>query len=213
MQGDSGTRGSVYYSIGNLDVHINFTQTLLENGLVAISNAGAADSTRLPNCTAIQSIFVVSGSVNLRDQMSSSSQTPLQFAYDAADCRIWYAPQTVLNYTALWHHAADAIWNSDSGELCVANSTGFTGLSFGNTTGDHPNPQTDFPSASPEPFSLANQIKTTGTGSTAPDTDALAEPLNGCTPLANLGVGLPGCTARDECGARAICTTVKQCID
>lgn len=48
---------------------------------------------------------------------------PLQFVYEAANCRIFYTPQTIFNYTNLWMYAADATWKKP--ELCVQGSTGY----------------------------------------------------------------------------------------
>lgn len=62
------------------------------------------------------------GSFNLRDQIRQNETFPLQFAYEAADCRIFFTPETFNNYTALWMYAANAIWTNSS--LCVPGSTG-----------------------------------------------------------------------------------------
>lgn len=60
---------------------------------------------------------------------------PLQFTYEAADCRIFLTPNTFNNFTNLWHYAADAIWTSPG--LCVQGSTGFA--TSGSSSG-HPAP-------------------------------------------------------------------------
>ncbi|MCJ1233227.1 hypothetical protein MMC14_001182 [Varicellaria rhodocarpa] len=60
-------------------------------------------------------------SINLRDQIRQGEDFPLQFAYEAADCRIFYTAQTFNNYTNLWSYAANAIWVDPT--LCFQNST------------------------------------------------------------------------------------------
>lgn len=66
---------------------------------------------------------ISSAQLNLKDGYRQSAQeTPLQFIYEPADCRIWYTEKMFYDYTALWQTAADALWN-DSG-LCVFGSTG-----------------------------------------------------------------------------------------
>jgi hypothetical protein len=126
MQAPSGSRGALIYTTYELDSDISFAQTLLQQ-------QGSSNATFLPNRTETLEVYVTFASINLRDEVRRGETIPLQFAYEAADCRIFYTPQTVYNYTALWQYAADAIWNNST--LCVAGSTGFA------TTGTN---QTDF---------------------------------------------------------------------
>ncbi|KAF2971245.1 hypothetical protein GQX73_g2397 [Xylaria multiplex] len=114
MQAVGGTRGARSFSTDILDNNINFARELLE---------GTSDADFLPNRTEALDIFVLDGSINLRDQVRRGETVPLQFAYEAANCRIYFTPQTIFNYTALWMHAADAIWTNPG--LCVAGSTGY----------------------------------------------------------------------------------------
>ncbi|KAN0113262.1 hypothetical protein V8E51_006213 [Hyaloscypha variabilis] len=117
MQAPSGSRGALIYNTYELDSDISFAQTLLDQ-------QGLGESASfLPNRTEALEVFVTFASINLRDEVRRGDTIPLQFAYDAADCRIFYTPQTVYNYTALWQYAADAIWSNSS--LCVAGSTGY----------------------------------------------------------------------------------------
>jgi hypothetical protein len=116
MQAPSGSRGAVDYPTDILDANIDFTQQILEL-------EGSTEVNFLPNRTEQLTMFVTYADINLRDQVRRNETIPLQFAYEAADCRIFYTPQTIYNYTALWQYAADAIWTKPS--LCVANSTGY----------------------------------------------------------------------------------------
>ncbi|KAI0114150.1 hypothetical protein GGR51DRAFT_578351 [Nemania sp. FL0031] len=115
MQAPSGSRGARQYDINVLDANINFAQLVLQ-----LQNS--ANATFLPNRTGANDVFILGGSVNLRDQVRRGQNAPLQFSYLPADCRIYYTPQTVFNYTRLWEHAAAAIWTNNS--LCVPGSTG-----------------------------------------------------------------------------------------
>lgn len=112
MQAAGGTRGAASYSARRLDRDISTAQKIDR------STRGQFPDRRYD--------FLITGlTINLRDQIRSSddeaSPTPLQFQYEAANCRIFYTPKTWYNYTNLWTYAADAIW-SDPG-LCVATST------------------------------------------------------------------------------------------
>ena len=74
--------------------------------------------------------------VNLRDQIRKEQEDlPLQFVYDAADCRIFYTFETWNDYSQLWTYAVNAI---NDPKLCVAGSTGFSSTSA--TSFQAPNP-------------------------------------------------------------------------
>lgn len=111
------TRGARFYDMtDNLDANINYAEALIKYFKQPGGNF-------LPNRTAALDISITSGSINLRDQIRKDGDMPLQFSYEAADCRIYYTPSTVWNYTALWQYAADAIWTNP--KLCVEGSTGY----------------------------------------------------------------------------------------
>jgi hypothetical protein len=62
---------------------------------------------------------------NLRNNIrfGDKSDTPLQFVYEAADCRLWYTKDMLTDITAVWQKVADVAWGGMKG-LCVAGSTG-----------------------------------------------------------------------------------------
>ena len=81
-----------------------------------------------------------SGGVNLRDSLrrDDDSQTPLQFIYEAADCRMWFTAPMINDVTVLWKETADTVWK---GKKCVQGSTGDkSSISGGgqNSTGERP---------------------------------------------------------------------------
>jgi len=62
--------------------------------------------------------------VNFRDGIrdNDTSNVPLQFVYEAADCRILYTKAMTVDVTAIWKAVADSTWGGKS--HCVAGSLG-----------------------------------------------------------------------------------------
>jgi hypothetical protein len=117
MQAPAGTRGARSYGVtDNLDDNIAYAQYILQNNNDPRQNF-------MPNRTEALDVYIEYAGINLRDQVRNGSDTPLQFLYEAANCRIFYTPKTFYNYTALWQYAADAIWTKP--QLCVNGSTGY----------------------------------------------------------------------------------------
>lgn len=58
---------------------------------------------------------------NRTDLNIDQAQTPLEFVYEAADCRLFPTLESLLSPTPLWKLAVDAKWGNGS---CVAGSTG-----------------------------------------------------------------------------------------
>lgn len=112
MQSPAQSRGARMYGTDIFNADIEFAQ--------AINDTASA---LLPNRTINQDLYVTFASINLRDQVRQNENVPLQFLYEAANCRIFYTPKTWYNYTALWRYAADAIWTDPA--LCVEGSTGY----------------------------------------------------------------------------------------
>jgi hypothetical protein len=63
------------------------------------------------------------GGVNVRDglRQNDTSETPLQFVYEEADCRLYYTPEMTVDATAMWRAAADAAWGTNG--KCVTSGT------------------------------------------------------------------------------------------
>ena len=112
MQVMGGTRGALEYDVDSLDLDMYVAGEL--NSTVA--SILPADRNPEFNFNTV--------SFNLRDQIRNNSNTPLQFTYEAADCRIFYTPSTYNNYTALWQYAADAIWSTPT--LCVSSEPSYS---------------------------------------------------------------------------------------
>lgn len=122
------SRGAASYRVTTqLDSDISDAQIVLTfNNL---------SSNFLPDRIDALDVEVYDANINLRDQVREDDSMPLQFKYDAADCRIFFTPKTVFNYTALWHYAAAAVWTRP--ELCVAGSTGQATSAENDTTLPH----------------------------------------------------------------------------
>lgn len=63
--------------------------------------------------------------INLRDniRMNDKDVTPLEFVYEAADCRFFYTGDMYRNVESVWKKAADARFGSNK-DMCVEGSTG-----------------------------------------------------------------------------------------
>ncbi|KAL2061304.1 hypothetical protein VTL71DRAFT_7577 [Oculimacula yallundae] len=113
MQAVAGTRGALRYGADGIAITIN--ATLLFNPSI--------DPSTLPSVEAPPINVPLSGiNINLRDQVREDAQdVPLQFIYEAADCRIFYTAEMLADYSVLWQRAADALWKNSS--LCIEGST------------------------------------------------------------------------------------------
>lgn len=125
MQAVSGTRGALVYSADVLDSDFGFASS------INATAAAVLPQVRDPGMAINYAGF------NLRDQVRQDSTTPLQFQYEAADCRVYYTMKNVLNETQLWLDAAAALWENNY--LCVVGSTGYTTRS-NSTSGPKPPP-------------------------------------------------------------------------
>lgn len=90
----------------------------------------------------------VNGLNNYR--MNDTTQTPLQFVYEAADCRLFYTPAMIQNVTNVWSAVADVQWGGPNSTVkCVAGVTsGQNSTSSGNTTVSGTGSGTDAPANS-----------------------------------------------------------------
>ncbi|KAF2703361.1 hypothetical protein K504DRAFT_495506 [Pleomassaria siparia CBS 279.74] len=135
MQAVGGTRGAVIYSADQIDYH------LLNLGSPAF---GLNDTTlaTVPQLTESgfrdPGVYTAVLAVNLRDQVRPNDTTPLQFKYEAADCRIFYTLDNVYNMSRLWRDTVTAAFEDSS--VCVEDSTGYT-----NFTKDAPQPLLNVP--------------------------------------------------------------------
>lgn len=111
MQAVSGTRGAAPYAGFDLDNDFSYASSINDTAKALLPQV---------RDTAISTTFE---GFNLRDQIRKGDTTPLQFKYEAADCRIYYTLANVYNTSQLWRDAARATWTDSS--LCVTDSTGY----------------------------------------------------------------------------------------
>ncbi|KAI1332847.1 hypothetical protein F5Y16DRAFT_394156 [Xylariaceae sp. FL0255] len=137
-----GTRGSQSYGWDSIDSKVEYTAQLYKanNKLLTDAQVKCLEE-EAPIGMSNLPFFISSADVNLRSAFSNASDSlPLQFSYQAADCRLFYTALDRIRPENTWSAAANAIWGNGS---CVANSTGAlgsqaqrAGLTNGTTTGD-----------------------------------------------------------------------------
>jgi len=128
MQAASGTRGAASYDADSLDETMDYAKSL-------DTYSKASSIATIPEERDSGMFFSYLG-VNLRDQVREKETTPLQFEYEAADCRIYYTMKNLYNMTQLWHDVSAAAFVDSS--LCIQGSTGF---STTNNTNPSPPPK------------------------------------------------------------------------
>lgn len=67
------------------------------------------------------------GTVNFQNHIRQGDEgrRPLQFVYEAADCRIFYTAEMFARQEVLWTRAAEVMWREGGMEGCVRGSTGW----------------------------------------------------------------------------------------
>jgi hypothetical protein len=114
MQTASGNRGAAVYSAYQVDDDYEVLKDLLKD---------QAAYDRLPS-RKDSGMWTRFASFNLRDQMRADDLVPLQFRYEASDCRLYYTTQNVHDMGQLWRDVASATW--DNPALCVPGSTNYS---------------------------------------------------------------------------------------
>ncbi|ORY06404.1 hypothetical protein BCR34DRAFT_571405 [Clohesyomyces aquaticus] len=132
MQTASGNRGAHSYTSAQLDSDFTGVNETLNN-TTAFS--------RLPNRTDT-GMWIDYATLNIRDQMRQDDPIPLQFKYEAAECRIYYTLANAYNMSRLWRDAAAATWTDTS--LCVHNSVGYA-VRVNDTETKAPPPRKEYP--------------------------------------------------------------------
>lgn len=120
MQAVGGTRGAQSYTSVDIDEDIDVAEIL---------NTSVADV--LPDRSVGN--YISFAEFNIKDAIRSGENFPLQFAYEAATCRIFYTQHTVYNFLNLWNYVVDAVWRNPS--LCIDGSANGTTILSTNTTG------------------------------------------------------------------------------
>jgi hypothetical protein len=133
--------------------------------------------------------------VNLRDQIRHNDTVPLQFQYEPADCRMFYAMENVWNMSRLWRDSVTAAF--DDASRCIEGSTGSS-----NSTKDAPKLAFD------DNFSLQLNVNESDTALVDEDLDLSGGP-QGCVSSACLLSFVP--TAPPDCSTAN--TAQLRCIE
>jgi hypothetical protein len=116
MQAVGGVRG--FYKIAFADI-----QTLSSNvqDIAKQFNLSVPEGLRLPSTTnsPLRAALATVNSGNII-RLGDETNTPSEFTYDAADCRLFWTAQNLLDVTTIWTKAADYRWGN--GE-CVQGSS------------------------------------------------------------------------------------------
>ncbi|KAF2826510.1 hypothetical protein CC86DRAFT_293001 [Ophiobolus disseminans] len=133
MQGIGGSKGS---QVLTFDVLHDFAERTIK---VAEALDGAAVAKRLNETTNVGKIYnakqifkrttipgagksIVGGVNSLNNQrQGDTTETPLEFIYEATDCRLFYTTASYLDPVNLWKMAIDSRWGKGK---CVPGSTG-----------------------------------------------------------------------------------------
>lgn len=140
MQQQGGVKGARSYYIENLAEDIFEVEQELQ-----ILDYAAWNATEL-GIIASKAIYMISRTLgtlgpgpiglNLWNQIGQDDEsfTPMQFRYEAADCRLYFTPKNIFNATQRWVDVADVTWGSDTAFAsgCVPMSTNAASSLSGN---------------------------------------------------------------------------------
>jgi hypothetical protein len=128
MQGVAGSKGAQVYTFGTIAA----IATQLPAALLAMVEKGLTPPP-FPPLEYVPSVFgnfplgnstvLASGSrFNLRNNMhdGDTTYTPLQFTYEAANCKLFYTPTDIYEITGLWERVAEVAWGTGK---CVSGSS------------------------------------------------------------------------------------------
>ncbi|KAI8948226.1 hypothetical protein F4801DRAFT_557938 [Xylaria longipes] len=126
MQVMGGVRGAQVYEFSDLDNDIAVAASLVvaDPSLLTKAQVTLAENVSPVGLKNLP-LVVYGGGINLRNAyQEGADHLPLQFDYQASDCRLFYTAKNIADPASTWADARDAIWG-DAG--CVTNSTGGRG--------------------------------------------------------------------------------------
>ncbi|KZM22602.1 uncharacterized protein EKO05_0009561 [Ascochyta rabiei] len=128
MQGVGGTKGAQVFSWDDIQTRMQATYFLgspeQQKQWDTMDLGKTAFATQLFKRSAYSG-GRIAGGVNLKDNLrqNDASGTPLEFMYEAADCRMWFTAPMITDVTELWKGVADRMFKNQT-NMCVAGSTG-----------------------------------------------------------------------------------------
>ncbi|KAH8727166.1 hypothetical protein GQ44DRAFT_748513 [Phaeosphaeriaceae sp. PMI808] len=132
MQGIGGTKGAQVFAWDDIQVRMQSAFFLGSPAQRAEWNntefGRTAFATQLFKRSAYQN-GQIAGGVNLKDNLreGDASKTPLEFIYEAADCRMFFTAGMISDVTQVWKGVVDRMFRGGQGmgtSLCVQGSTG-----------------------------------------------------------------------------------------
>jgi hypothetical protein len=128
MQGVAGSKGSQVYDFGQVYAEASQVYQAVPERQAELN---ATEMGELVNALRplMRSAWTSDGDcrsrINLRDsiRIGDESETPLEFVYEASDCRLWWTSDMVRDVTALWKKVASVQWGGEKEKLCVKGST------------------------------------------------------------------------------------------
>ncbi|ORY07131.1 hypothetical protein BCR34DRAFT_28177 [Clohesyomyces aquaticus] len=146
MQGVAGSKGAQVYTFTDVSNEATIAYKNLPSYQEALNKTelGALVYSFRPLMrTAYQESGQSMSVINLRDNMriNDTSNIPLEFIYEAADCRLFYTDAMIRDVTNVWKKAVDARWG-DAKSVCVEGSTGHKSSLSGGTPSAKPKAKT-----------------------------------------------------------------------
>ncbi|KAF2754326.1 hypothetical protein EJ05DRAFT_504417 [Pseudovirgaria hyperparasitica] len=129
MQGVGGTKGALTLkgsqinaqatlALANLTTSQDQLEELLGTPIGTVANALLPQVRSYTGGAFLGTGLQINAVDNIRDT-DVEGQTPLEFVYEAADCRLFYTLSSVVNVTAAWAQVANAAWGNGT---CVPDS-------------------------------------------------------------------------------------------
>jgi hypothetical protein len=128
MQGVGGTKGAQVFSWDDIQVRMQAVYFLgspeEQKAWMTMDLGKTAFATQLFKRSAYQG-GRIAGGVNLKDNLrqNDASATPLEFIYEAADCRMWFTGKMVTDVTEVWKGVSDRMFSGNGTMGCVQGST------------------------------------------------------------------------------------------
>ncbi|KIW19698.1 hypothetical protein PV08_00272 [Exophiala spinifera] len=134
MQAVGGVKGTqVFEFLGNIDIWVTLWESP-ENTLLELANGTIWENFTFEPTLRSQAVTLgasSAGGVNGRNhfRFGDESETPLQFVYEAADCRLWWTKEMLYDPVFLWERVATVAFKERKGtqfnsKYCVSGSTG-----------------------------------------------------------------------------------------
>jgi hypothetical protein len=128
MQGVAGSKGSQVYTFSHVQQEASNAFDNLATNQEQLNNTDLGKTAwahRPLMRSAYQSSGLAASTINLRDniRMNDTDEVPLEFIYEAADCRLFYTSDMIRDPTVLWKKTVDGHWG-DAQKVCVEGSTG-----------------------------------------------------------------------------------------